>query len=765
MKSTDFTDNTLNGYLTFNNGITSFSKTLFEDYSSEGFEKFTLKLRYEGPNSSVIPGGISSEVIVTDSSIPVYDTNATEFSSGGVFISTYRSGEVSFPTTLYFSGSGLSTTTIFTDNSLTGSFNFVDSGDGKTGIGTVIRTIDSGNLGIGSFSIIPEILSFDIRLGGIGGTVLANRQISIYQNPYNIGVNTTLFDTETTLNAQILGVGIGTSTLYYTITGISTSGFSDGLLSGSLVTNNAGLGTIQKIAVGYGFSGSFDIKISTGSTLGPVVAISTTINYDLISTAGGQASYTTPGTYSWVCPVGVTSVCVVCIGGGGGGIFYDSGTYSMAGGGGGGLGWKNNISVTEGQSYTVVVGSGGLAGDYSEDSTAGGDSYFIDTSTVSGSGGNPGRYATAISGGTYTGDGGGNGGGVLYFTSSDSGPQGGGGAGGYSGNGGSGGYNIGYTPVRPTAGAGGGGAGGGNNAPTDTKGYGGGGTGILGEGTSGTATGNGPGGGGSGGGDGYAGPGRQTSSNTAADPVDGTQPRTGGDYGGGGGGGTDDRGGNGGSGAVRIIWGPGRSFPSTSTDDVVNLRRTVEEVYGSADITKTSFPTTQSGFSSGNVDVLVAIAGTFSTSDTGTLIDLGGTGSGVSAGLYDGVLRGSAFSGDNITWGTDADSSKIEYDMSSILDGNTEVTIYLVANKLDKVLYAYLKNGNTIQSIVTGQQAATPPTNTFGSNGQGYGTVNGSSVANLGNNWEGTFNNPSNITSIKVWYTSVNLSNFPNTLF
>lgn len=39
--------------------------------------------------------------------------------------------------------------------------------------------------------------------------------------------------------------------------------------------------------------------------------------------------------------------------GGGGG-----GTYTINGGGGG-LGWKNNIPVTPGQSYTVVVGAGG----------------------------------------------------------------------------------------------------------------------------------------------------------------------------------------------------------------------------------------------------------------------------------------------------------------------------------------------------------------------------------------------------------------------
>ena len=154
---------------------------------------------------------------------------------------------------------------------------------------------------------------------------------------------------------------------------------------------------------------------------------------------GGQAAYTTPGSYSWTCPAGVFSVCVVCIGGGGGGMYYLTGTYSMAGGGGGGLGWKNNISVTPGQAYTVVVGAGGLAGPYSSGSTAGGASYFMYSNIVMGAGGGAGRYNTVISGGNYVGDGGGNGGGVIRYSTSGYGPQGGGGAGGYSGNGGSGG--------------------------------------------------------------------------------------------------------------------------------------------------------------------------------------------------------------------------------------------------------------------------------------------------------------------------------------
>ena len=54
----------------------------------------------------------------------------------------------------------------------------------------------------------------------------------------------------------------------------------------------------------------------------------------------GQVAYTTPGTYSWTAPAGVTSVSVVAIGGGGGysQISASLSPYTGHGGGGGGLG-------------------------------------------------------------------------------------------------------------------------------------------------------------------------------------------------------------------------------------------------------------------------------------------------------------------------------------------------------------------------------------------------------------------------------------------
>lgn len=240
----------------------------------------------------------------------------------------------------------------------------------------------------------------------------------------------------------------------------------------------------------------------------------------------GQQTYTSSGTYSWTCPSGVTSVSVVCIGGGGGGNGGGNGVGGAGGGGGGGLGYKNNISVTPGQSYTVVVGGGG-AGDYwngppysTDPANSGGDSYFIDATTVKGGGGGGGNGNSAAaggSGGTYVGDGGGN---------------------GYSGGtGSSGSSSNGYLPAT----GGGGGSTGtytGNATTRGTSKY------ITSNCTSGCFAGSGTGQGLLGTGDsGFYGRGGGANMNTFSNGASGY------------------------TGAVRIMWGPGRSYPSTGVAD------------------------------------------------------------------------------------------------------------------------------------------------------------------------------------------------------
>ncbi|WP_299307800.1 glycine-rich domain-containing protein [uncultured Croceicoccus sp.] len=266
----------------------------------------------------------------------------------------------------------------------------------------------------------------------------------------------------------------------------------------------------------------------------------------------GEAVFTAASlSRQWTVPEGVRRISVVMIGGGAGGY---CGPY-LKGGGGGGLLWHNDLPVTPGEVLTINVGRGGptdygTSATYNATRSAGGETslrqngqrILYATGGYGTSGGTNGATA-----GVAGASGGGSGG---------SASSGGGGAGGYSGNGGDGGSSG--TQSRPgtgTAGSGGGGGGGGGHYGSVYS-AGGGGVGLYGEGASGiggsdTAA---PGGGGSGGEKGGAG-----SSRGGA----------GGRFGGGGGCSTSssDTFAKGAQGALRIVWGQGRAFPSTKVDE------------------------------------------------------------------------------------------------------------------------------------------------------------------------------------------------------
>ena len=278
----------------------------------------------------------------------------------------------------------------------------------------------------------------------------------------------------------------------------------------------------------------------------------------------GNAEYITPGSFTWTVPVGVIKAHVVCIGAGGCSGLGNSGQA----GGGGALTWKNDITVVPGSDATIVVGASATspAGNMG---VAGEDSTFTFGAHVTTAGGGQGGFGDATenagtgggAGGIYDGDsydGGGNGG-VGGTDPNNHGGPGGGGAGGYSGAGGAGASPTGGGSTESGGnGAGGGGGGGGKGGTSEQGGGGGGGVGIYGEGSNGT--------GGQGHATGTPGVGGQGGS-SGADAGNGSAAHGGqaGIYGGGGGG--PQGGGNfgsGKSGAVRIIWGSGRNFPSNA---------------------------------------------------------------------------------------------------------------------------------------------------------------------------------------------------------
>ena len=315
-----------------------------------------------------------------------------------------------------------------------------------------------------------------------------------------------------------------------TVSGVSKVGSYEVNANGDTVTVDCGLTPRFLLIKRYEVNGS------GGGSGGDWLLFDSLRGMATTNPSFGEAEWTTPGTHSWTCPAGVTSVCAVAIGAGGG----------ERSGGGGGLGWKNNISVTPGQSYEVLVGGGSIQ--------HGDPSHFIDATTVRGNGGTKG--GNNGEGGGYVGDGGGNGGHGSNYANGDHG--GGGGAGGYSGNGGNGGKSQAGGDTTGTSGTGGAGGGGGGFSNGYSQGTGGGGTGLYGTGSSGAGgTGNQGGFGGSGGGQGNAQEGWPTG-------------RTGGNYGGGCGTYVWDsqwRDQHGAPGAVRLVWsvdGSPVAFPSTN---------------------------------------------------------------------------------------------------------------------------------------------------------------------------------------------------------
>jgi hypothetical protein len=352
--------------------------------------------------------------------------------------------------------------------------------------------------------------------------------------------------------------------------------------------------------------------------------------------SSGFGTYTTPSSSgiitanyqtTWVVPVGVTSITAVCVGGGGGSGGNDSGNGQGAGGGGGGLSY-GTFAVTPGETLYIQSGAGGKGGNveilnyYQDnnttnrpktDGTNGGDSYIkrvgydatgTDILILSGggSGGSAGSSSSSDSTGGTGGiggqgsasSGGGNGGngGNGYTTF---GGGGGGGAGGYTGAGGTGGYGyVSQTAAQRAGGTGqGGGGGGGGSLNVDSGSSGnfnsGGGVGIYNAtrttGAGGTST---------------TASGSDTSSKSGLSGSSGTAPTgssgrygipntftnystraVGGIYGGGGGASYQADSSNswrepanGGRGCVRIVWGTGRTFSTSSTvaQDVLSQR-------------------------------------------------------------------------------------------------------------------------------------------------------------------------------------------------
>ena len=407
--------------------------------------------------------------------------------------------------------------------------------------------------------------------------------------------------------------GVEGTTYAYSITGITADDLFYGALTGNFTLDSLQGAQVSIILATDSVSEIETITMAVSSlNLSVQVAIT-----DTSPAPVGEAVYDTAGTYQWVCPAGVTKVSAVAIGPGGNGfqVYYNQTSTRPISGAGGGLGWKNNIAVTPGQTYTVRVGTSGTL-----------DSYFISTSTVRGGYGVNGSIypSAAAAGGTYTGDGGGNGG-SSPLTLTNASISGGGGAGGWNSSGGSGGYYNGSTTsfrngLSSTNGGGGGASGYFSYAPGYLNDYGGvggrgGGNHLFGI-TSPSYTSSGGVWAGSSSGGNYAAPGGSypnTSSGvfgaggySAAYVYSYTAAQL-----------------AGGKGGVRIMWGEGRSFPYNAGY--------VAPPNGGTSVTLQQILNNPNAYSTSGLDIFgitVAMSGNYAIVGASSEDDAGGLGSG-----------------------------------------------------------------------------------------------------------------------------------------
>lgn len=229
----------------------------------------------------------------------------------------------------------------------------------------------------------------------------------------------------------------------------------------------------------------------------------------LVEQVGQQLYANVTLTTTFTVPARTTNLSMVCVG---------RGT-----GGGGGLGYRTSVAVTPGEVLNIIID--GTSSRVARGTTvlcAGNAATFTN-------GGYGGKSAASVN------DGGGNGGNQANVLLNGNHVLCGGGAGGYSGNGGT---ATSATATTGTPGTGGGGGSGYSSSSTTVL-YQAGGVGVLGAGANGA-----------GGAAGSGGSGRNYGGGTTI--IGSTYTSS--------------------NGAIRIIWGPNRAYPSTGTADQTTVK-------------------------------------------------------------------------------------------------------------------------------------------------------------------------------------------------
>ena len=281
INSSDFTDSLMSGTVTINGNTGSITRTITNDFTSEGTENFILYIRTNSTSGSIV--ATAATVTINDTSLTrTYTVSAstssiTEGNSVTFFVTTTN---VPTGTTLYWTTLSVQNSTNsadFTDNLMSGSF--VVSNNSAN----IVRTLRANE----GDAIPNDQFRLQIRTDSTSGPIVAlSPVVEIIDNPedlpktYAIAPNTGVVNEggNVVFTANTGNVTNGT-VLYWTISGVDAADFTDGLISGSVTINN-NTGTISRtISADARTEGTetFFISLRTGGTSGPIVANSPSV--------------------------------------------------------------------------------------------------------------------------------------------------------------------------------------------------------------------------------------------------------------------------------------------------------------------------------------------------------------------------------------------------------------------------------------------------------------------------------------------------------
>jgi hypothetical protein len=166
ISSSDFTDNTLTGIVTVMNGRAIITKTLVNDFATEGEESFSMNIRTGSYSGSIV--ATSPIITIADTSVSTVTPSTTSLSEGSSVTFNVTSNQRS--TTLYWdliAVSGTINNSDFVGAATSGSFATNGSGIGSTTL-TLANDAISGE-GIESFQL-------QVRTGSTGGNIIATSE-------------------------------------------------------------------------------------------------------------------------------------------------------------------------------------------------------------------------------------------------------------------------------------------------------------------------------------------------------------------------------------------------------------------------------------------------------------------------------------------------------------------------------------------------------------------------------------------------------------